>query len=132
MVIHMDGQEQDWIEAFGSCLPSRLRIQPFLGDEACGRSVLRQHVSARTARLKQAGLDEAEMRCAVERELLLLALYGYPRTMLQDTWSRCPQYPAAAKHARLVLQTWDGAFPGLARLQPDGSWGSRARAVWDM
>ena len=129
LVIHMDGQEQDWVAGMACCPPSKLRLKPYLGDEECSKDALRLHVSARSARLRQAALGRPELRKAVERELLVLALHGYPRAMLHAAWSRCPQYPAASVHARAVLNTWRVALPDLVRLRPDWTWERPAEAV---
>ena len=72
LVIHMDGQEQDWVAGMASSPPSKLRLKPYLGDEECSRDALRLHVSGRLARLRQAVLGHEEMCSAVDRELLVL------------------------------------------------------------
>ena len=131
LVIHMDGQEQDWVAGMASCPPSKLRLKPYLGDVASSRDALRLHVSARAARLRQAALGPEELGRAVERELLVLALHGYPRAMLHEAWSRCPQHPAASAHARAVLNSWRVALPGLVRLRPDWTWGGPAVAIME-
>jgi hypothetical protein len=128
--IHMDGQEHEWVSQFGATPPGRMRLKPYLGDEKCSWEALRLHVSARSARLRQAGLGEAELERAVEREIFILALHGYPCAMMRSAWSKCHQFPTASRHARLVLQIWEQAFPGLARLVPDWSWERPARAEW--
>ena len=106
--------------------------KPYLGDEAESLEALRLHVSGRTARLRQAGLDDVALRRAVQREILVLALHGYPREMVLRVWSRSRQYPAAAKLARLILDTWGQAFPGLARLRPDWAWATPAEPQWEV
>ena len=80
---------------------------------------LRLHVSGRTARLRQAGLDDVALHKAVQRKIFILALHGYPRKMMLRVWSKSRQYPAAAKHARMVLGAWKDALPGMARFKPD-------------
>ena len=130
MEIHMDGQEHEWVSSLGATPPSRLRLKPYLGDEACSWEALRLHVSARSARLRQAGLGVAELERAVAREVFVLALHGYPCAMMRSAWSRCHQCPAASRHARLLLKTWEWSLPGLVRLAPDWSWERPARAEW--
>jgi hypothetical protein len=120
--VHMDGQEQEWVQCLASRPPTKTRLKPYLGDEEGSLEALRLHVSGRTARLRQAGLDDEALRRAVEREILVLALHGYPRGMLLRVWSRSKQYPAAARHARLVLRAWEGVLPRLVRLRPDWTW----------
>ena len=90
--------------------PTKIRLKLYLGDGAESLEALRLHVSGRTARLRQAGLDEVALRKAVQREILVLALHGYPREMMLRVWSRSRQYPAAAKLASLILGTWNEAF----------------------
>ena len=98
--IHMGGQEQEWVQRLAAAPPSKMRLKPYLRDVACSTGVLRLHVSARMARLRQAVLEEPALRRAVERELFVLALHGYPRAMLRRAWARCPQYPAASQYTR--------------------------------
>ena len=117
------------VAGMASSPPSKLRLKPYLGDEECSRDALRLHVSGRLARLRQAVLGYEEMCSAVDRELLVLALHGYPRRMLHDVWSRCPQYPAASVRARVVLDSWKVVMPGLVRLRPDWTWEGPAEAV---
>ena len=117
--IHMDGQEQEWVQCLAARPPAKFRLKPYLGDEEDSLEALRQHVSGRTARLKQAGLEGEALRKAVEREILVLALHGYPRELLLRVWSRARQYPAAARLGRQVLQVWGSVLPGLVRLRPD-------------
>ena len=130
MRIHMDGQEQAWIETMGASPPAKLRLKPYLGDEWASAEALRAHVSARLACLRQAGLDQEAMRAAVARELLVLSFHGYPRRHLLRAWSRCCQFPEASRHARLVLAAWWVAFPGLERLRPDWTWNTPVQAEW--
>ena len=75
--IHMDGQEQEWVQCLASTPPAKTRLKPYLGDEAESLEALRLHVSGRTARLRQAGLDDVALRRAVQREIPVLALHGY-------------------------------------------------------
>ena len=126
----MDGQEQEWVLCLAACPPSKTRLKPYLGDDAPSLEALRLHVSGRTARLRQAGLSPEALRRAVEREILVLALHGYPCDLLLRSWSRCRQYPEASRLARLVLRTWRDALPGLVRLRPDWSWQAPAEPVW--
>ena len=105
--IHMDGQEQEWVQSQASMPPAKIRLKPYLGDVAeAARSLeaLRLHVSGRTARIRQAGLDNVALHKAVQREIFVLALHGYPQEMMLRVWSRSRQYPAAAKHAHMVLE----------------------------
>ena len=111
--------------------PRQDRLKPFLGDEAESLEALRLHVSRRTARLRQAGLDDAALLGAVQREILVLALHGYPREMMLQVWSKSRQYPAAAKLARLILGAWGRAFPGLSRPKPDWTWATPAAPQWE-
>ena len=129
--IHMDGQEQDWVQCQASVPPAKTRLKPYLGDDAASLEALRLHVSGRSARLRQAGLDDTALHLAVKREVLVIALHGYPREMMRRVWSRSCQYPAAAKQARLVLGTWQDALPGLARLKPDWAWTAPAEPQWE-
>ena len=78
-----------------------------------------------------AGLDDVALRRAMQREILVLALHGYPWEMMLRVWSKSRQYPAAAKLARLILDTWGQAFPGLARLRPDWAWATPAEPQWE-
>ena len=130
LVIRMDGQEQDWVECRGASPPSKMRLKPYLGDEARSWDALRLHVSARAARLRQAVLGDEELRKAVEREVLILTLHGYPRDLMCRAWSRCPQYPAASRHARFILKAWQQAFPRLTRFVPDWTWRERVAEEW--
>ena len=110
--IHMDGQEQEWVQCQASMPPAKTRLKPYLGDEAESLEALRLHVSGRTARLRQAGLDDVALRRAVQREIRVLALHGYPREMMLRVWSKSRQYPAAAKLAHLIYWTpGDKPFP---------------------
>ena len=129
--IHMDGQEQECVQCRASMPPAKTRFRPYLGDEAESLEALRLHVSGRTARLRQAGLDDVALRRAVQREILVPALHGYPREMMLRVRSKSRQYPAAAKLARLILDTWGQAFPGLARLRPDWAWATPAEPQWE-
>ena len=128
--IHMDGQEQEWVQCQASMPPAKIRFKPYLGDEAESLGALRLHVSGRTARLQQAGLDDAALFGAVQREILAFALHGYPREMVLRVWPRSRQYPAAARFARLILGAWGRAFPGLSRLRPDWTWARPAAPQW--
>jgi hypothetical protein len=67
----------------------------------------------------------------VEREVLVLALHGYPRGLMLRVWSRSRQYPASARFGRQVLQAWGQVFPGLVRLQPYWAWESPASPQWE-
>ena len=87
----MDGQEQKWVQSQASKPPAKIRLKPYLGDLAESLEALRLHVSGRTARLRQAGLDDVALRKAVQREILVLALHGYPREMMLRVWSRSRQ-----------------------------------------
>ena len=129
--IHMDGQEQERVQSQASMPPAKTRLKPYLGDEAESFEALRLHVSGRTARLRQAGLDDAALLGAVQREILVLALHGYPREMMLQVWSKSRQYPAAAKLARLILGAWGRAFPGLSRPKPDWTWATPAAPQWE-
>ena len=124
--IHMDGQEQEWVPSRAAMPPAETRLSPYLGDETESLEALRLHVSGRTARFRQADLDDAALFGAVQREILVLALHGYPREMLLRVWSKSHQYPAAARLARRVLDAWGRTFPGLSRLQPDWTWATPA------
>ena len=111
--------------------PAKTRLKPYLGDETESLEALRLHVSGRTARLRQAGLDDAALFGAVQREILVHALRGYPREMLLRVWSRSRQYLAAARLARRVLDAWGRTFPGLSRLKPDWTWATPATPQWE-
>ena len=126
----MDGQEQEWVQCLAARPPAKFRLKPYLGDAEDSLEALRQHVSGRTARLRQAGLTDDALRKAVQREILVLALHGYPCELMLRVWSRSRQYPAASRLGRLVLQLWDAAFPGLVRLRPDWAWEAPARPQW--
>ena len=78
-----------------------------------------------------AGLDNVALHKAVQREILVFALHGYPREMMLRVWSRSRQYPAAARLARLILGAWGRAFPGLSRLRPDWTWARPAEPQWE-
>ena len=95
--IHMDGQEQEWVQCQASTPPAKTCLRPYLGDVAESLEALRLHVSGRIARLRQAGLDDVALRKAVQREILVFALHGYPREMMLRVWSRSRQYPAAQR-----------------------------------
>ena len=73
----MDGQEQEWVQSRAAMPPAKTRLKPYLGDETESLEALRLHVSGRTARLRQANLDDAALFGAVQREILVLALHGY-------------------------------------------------------
>ena len=105
--IHMDGQEQEWVQCQASMPPAKTRLKPYLGDVAESLEALRLHVSGRTARLRQAGLDDMALRRAVQREILALALHGYPREAGDDASGLvqvppiprgCSACPHGAKH----------------------------------
>ena len=118
--IHMDGQEQEWVQIVQSQAskpPAKIRLKKYLGDVAESLEALRLHVSGRTARLRQAGLDDVALRKAAQREIHVLALHGYPWEMMLRVWPRSRQYLAAAKHARMDSGTWKDALPGLARFK---------------
>ena len=129
--IHMDGQEQEWVQSRAAMPPSKTRLKLYLGDESESLEALSLHVSGRTARLRQADLDDAALFGAVQREVLVFALQGYPREMQLRVWSKSRQYPAAAKLARQVLNTWGRTFPGLSRLKPDWTWASPTEPQWE-
>ena len=74
--IHMDGQEQEWAQSLASKPPSKTRLKLYLGDEPESLEALRLHVSGRTARLRQAGLDDTALLGAVRREVFVFALHG--------------------------------------------------------
>ena len=74
--IHMDGQEQEWGQCHASMPPAKTRLKLYLGDETESIEVFRLHVSGRTARLRQAGLGDAAMLGAVQREIFIFALHG--------------------------------------------------------
>ena len=112
----MDRQGQEWVQCLASMPPAKARLKPYLGDEAESLEALRLHVSGRTARLRQAGLDDAALLGAVRREVLILALHGYPREMML---------------VRLILGAWGRAFPGLSRFRPDWTWARPAEPQWE-
>ena len=64
---------------------------------------------------------------AVQREILVFALHGYPQEMMLRVWSKARQYPAAAKHAHMVLGAWKDALPGLARFNSEWTWATSLR-----
>ena len=74
--IHMDGQEQEWVLSQASMPPAKTRLKPYLGNVAESLEAFRLHVSGRTARLRQAGLDDMALHKAVQREIPVLALHG--------------------------------------------------------
>ena len=74
--IHMDGQEQEWVQSRAAMPPAKTRLKPYLATKP-SLEALRLHVSGRTARLRQANLDDAALFGAVQREILVLALHGY-------------------------------------------------------
>ena len=127
--IHMDGQEQEWVQSQASMPPAKTRLKPYLGDVAESLEALRLRVSGRTTRIQQDGLENVALRKAVQREIL--ALNGYPREMMLRVWSKSRQYPAAAKHARMVLGAWKDALPGLTRLKLDWTWATPAEPQWE-
>ena len=65
----MDGQEQEWVQSLAAMPPSKTRLKPYLGDEPESLEALRLHVSGRTARLRQADLDDTALLGAVRREV---------------------------------------------------------------
>ena len=70
--IHMDGQEQEWVQCQASKPPAKIRLKPYvMGDVAESLDALRLHVSGRIARLRQAGLDDVALHKAVQREILV-------------------------------------------------------------
>ena len=129
--IHMDGQGQECVQCRASMPPAKTRLKFYLGDETESLEALRLHISGRTARLRQAGLDDAALFGAVQREILVLALHGYPREMMLRVWSRSRQYPAAARLARRILDAWGRTFPGFFRLKPDWTWTTPAAPQWE-
>ena len=127
----MDGQEQEWVQSLAAMPPSKTRLKPYLGDEPESLEALRLHVSGRTARLRQAGLGDMALLGAVRREVLVLALHGYPREMQLRVWSRSRQYPAAARLGHQALGARGRTFSGLSRFRPDWTWASPAEPQWE-
>ena len=131
--IHMDGQEQEWVQRRASMPPAKTRLKPYLGDETESLEALRLHVSGRTARLRQVGLDDAALFGAVQREVFVLALHGYPREMMLRVWS--DPNPANTRRrlevARHILDAWGRTFRGLSGLKPDWTWATPAAPQWE-
>ena len=86
------------------CLPSRFRHMPFQGSALLDLRLLVAVLNGRLKRLHSLDLSHANMKSAVECDLQLWVIHGYPLRVIYEVWRRGRLYPTAVKHAREILQ----------------------------
>ena len=105
--IHSHGVEQKWRSsaALGDLqLPVKFRMMPFQGPEVMDSPLLAALLCGRLKRLKSLQLSTSNMKRAVECELQIWALHGYPLEVVQQIWSKGRHYPEAVAYARETLK----------------------------
>lgn len=104
--VHAHGVEQAWrsLAAKGVLeLPTKFRLIPFQGEAVMDVSLLLALLHGRLNRWRSLCLPLASLHRAVESELQLWALHGYPLGITLKIWRKGRHCPQAVSHARQVL-----------------------------
>ena len=113
----MSHAEEQYVLSGGSELPGKIRIPPYLGKQFLDPN-LRSMVGNKLIGMKQVGLDEAELRQAVCREIQLWVLAGYPRSILQQLFYNPQANHEATMISVNIFKGWREELPHLQRIQP--------------
>lgn len=104
--IHAHGVEHDWRSAarLGEIgLPCKFRLIPFQGTDRLDVGLLTALLNGKLQRLLSLHLTEDDMRRAVECEIQVWLLHGYPLQHILQIWRRGKYFPAAVKYGRELL-----------------------------
>ena len=104
--VHVHGVEHGWrccAEAGVLDAPGKYRVVPYQGADVMDTCMLVAILSGRLKRLHSLDLDQAHMKRAVDCELQLWVLHGYPLKIVHEVWKRGKHHPAAVQYARTVL-----------------------------
>lgn len=77
---------------------------PFQGESLLDMNLLRGILNGRLNRLRSLGLAPVDLKLAVECDLQIWAIHGYPLHVTLRVWQHGICFPDAVKHARHVLQ----------------------------
>ena len=107
MHVHAHGVESTWrsLAAQGILeLPTKFRLMPFQGHAMLDVSLLSAILNGKLNRLLSLDLSANDMKRAVECELQIWLLHGYPLQTILHIWRRGKRFPAAITHGREVLE----------------------------
>ena len=105
--VHAHGMEHAWRNeaALGRVsLPTKFRLMPFQGHAMLDVSLLSAILNGKLNRLLSLDLSANDMKRAVECELQIWLLHGYPLQTILHIWRRGKRFPAAITHGREVLE----------------------------
>ena len=106
MHVHAHGVESTWrsLAAQGILeLPTKFRLMPFQGEALLDIPQLLALLHGKLNRWRSLDLPLASLHRAVECELQIWALHGYPLGVMLRIWRRGRYCPPAIKHAREIL-----------------------------
>ena len=84
--------------------PAKFRLMPFQGVAMLDEQMLLALLNGKLNRWCSLDLSHVNLLRAVECELQIWALHGYPLGVMLKIWRRGRHYPAAVRHARIILQ----------------------------
>ena len=105
--VHAHGVEHAWrSQALHGTVgqPTKFRLMPFQGVDLVDLTLLKGVLNGRLTRLKSLDLTPQDIKLAVECELQIWALHGYPLRIILEVWQCGRYFPEAVKHARATLQ----------------------------
>ena len=105
--VHAHGVEERWRSAASAGLielPTKFRLMPFQGCDLLDMDLLSALLNGKLNRLLSLDLSAKDMEKAVECELQIWVLHGYPLDIILKIWRRGKRYPAAIKHGREILE----------------------------
>ena len=105
--VHAHGAEHAWrSQALHGTVgrPTKFRLMPCQGVDLVDLTLLKGVLNGRLTRLKSLDLTPQDIKLAVECELQIWALHGYPLRIILEVWQCGRYFPEAVKHARATLQ----------------------------
>lgn len=84
--------------------PQKFRLMPFQGESLLDMNLLKGILNGRLNRLRSLDLAPVDLKLAVECDLQIWAIHGYPLHVTLRVWQHGTCFPDAVKHARHVLQ----------------------------
>lgn len=105
--VRAHGVEKSWrcAAAAGRIeLPSKFRLMPFQGHDVMDVALLVAILNGKLHRLLSLDLSREYMKLAVECEIQIWLLHGYPLSAILKIWRRGTRFPAAVKHGRETLE----------------------------
>ena len=104
--VHAHANEQAWrdLARVGDLqFPTKFRMMPFQGHEMLDMPMLTALLCGRLKRLKSLDLSVPNMKRAVDCDLQIWVLHGYPLDVVQKIWRKGRHYPEAVSYARESL-----------------------------